>query len=327
MGKRKQNSSSSGKIREDALYSISYSMMRFAVLWKNMDCRALISQMDSTALVDELLESSETLIEHYQPYSHIEAVTRVCIAGSKSAIQCIYYLLLWSTRDVYKLTRDALNSKSPETNARALDGLNAATDTIISLREKLLDCLHSWLMLKVDEGQDSGLCDELNLEAFRLIGDLRVLFSSRNITYQNVHDLAWTPSQEILASMRQVFEDAGNKINAELADLGDSEEEGAAARALSRQLVSGLLAPMSIATVYNIESLNRRQAAAVLCHIVDDDDHAQEVMRVWIKRMKDFDPVKVRTCLHISLVLTCDEVMFVSISRFIWLHSKPSTTN
>jgi hypothetical protein len=65
----------------------------------------------------------------------------------------------------------------------------------------------------------------------------------------------------------------------------------------------------------------------VLCHIVDDDDHAQEVMRVWIKRMKDFDPVKVRTCLHISLVLTCDEVMFVSISRFIWLHSKPSTTN
>lgn len=268
--------------RGDSLSSLCFALARFAALWQNHDCRASLGVALPEAL-DELAEMAEACSGSARAHP---SSAEVCALGCRSAARSMYLLLLWSTRDVYVRARGLLGSGAPAEEAGEEEA-GEQEALVLGLRDKLLEALHSWL-----EADGAPLDAELALEAFRVLGDLRVLYSPRNAAHRVVSALAWTPAPALVDSMRKVFEGQSRRLLGEMEALGDSEEERAAGRALSVQLVQGLLCPMGIATMYNMESLSVRQAAAVLNHAADDDDGATALLRAWSKKLRDFDPVK-----------------------------------
>lgn len=86
--------------------------------------------------------------------------------------------------------------------------------------------------------------------------------------------------------MERVFTAEDHRIKSTLAELGDSEENALLSEQLSRQLVENLLCPLG-GSMYDIEHLNRRQAAALMGYIVDPSNEVQKVVKVWIKTLKD----------------------------------------
>jgi hypothetical protein len=92
--------------------------------------------------------------------------------------------------------------------------------------------------------------------------------------------------QELLQKMERVFSAEDLRIKSTLATLGDSEEDTAQSAQLSRQLVENLLCPLG-GSIYDIEHLNRRQAAALMGYIVDPSSDVQKVVKAWIKTLKE----------------------------------------
>jgi hypothetical protein len=82
--------------------------------------------------------------------------------------------------------------------------------------------------------------------------------------------------------------------------LGESEKDQAEAQALSRELVEKLLWPIS-GQMYDLENLHRRQAAAVLNHIVDPNQDVQKLIRAWIKSLKETNFAKYLEAVVVAL--------------------------
>ena len=61
---------------------------------------------------------------------------------------------------------------------------------------------------------------------------------------------------------------------------------------LSQALASTLLTPLGYSLMYDIEHLNRRQAAAVLCYCLNPHEAVQDAVKVLIKALRDGDIVK-----------------------------------
>jgi hypothetical protein len=77
-----------------------------------------------------------------------------------------------------------------------------------------------------------------------------------------------------------------------LADGLKSRTSMAEAEELNSLLVNKLLVPLSNSMMFDIENLNRRQAAAVLCYYLDSSPAVQDSVKLLIKNLKDRDVVK-----------------------------------
>ncbi len=218
-------------------------------------------------------------------YGNQKSVTDMQSLCSISKYSCYaaYQLLLWTTRDVYKFceTSDASNQAS-------------AVKTLCDMRDNIVDVLKLWLEFHVDSIAVVEISDQihqLRLDAFRMIGDLRILFSAtqRNV---NVTSVFWAPPQNLLQSMKAMFDAETERIQQLLDRFGDSPSDLATSKALSIQFLDGLLLPLGQIAICDMINLNRRQAAVVLSYLNDPNERVVEFVKLWSKMLKEADPVK-----------------------------------
>ena len=220
---------------------------------------------------------------------------------AKHSCHAAYHLLLWTARDVYR---------NNDTNG-PFDQASAVT-TVCNMREKLVDVLKFWLEFPIERTEIDGISDQihhLRLEAFRMIGDLRILFSAtqRNVS---VTSLFWAPSQDLLQSMRAMFEAESAHIQQLLETFGDSPSDLVRSKALSVQFLDGLLLPLGQIAICDMTNLNRRQAAVVLNYLVDSNEHVIEFVKLWAKMLKDADPIKYLEIQMVAIkAMYCEKVM------------------
>ena len=202
--------------------------------------------------------------------------------------------------------------------------LSDSSDIVLNIREKLLDVLLTWMTLGDENNQESDSRDvrtmhrALQREAFSMVGTLRALYPMKSRTYRYVDCLAFVPSQGLLAGLRRVFELEGGRIREdmrrceEIIALHDESMQGgkgnnnthtsssssSSSKAVHEVekhtdlLVNYLLLPLSNSMMFDIENLNRRQAAAVLCYYLDPSVTVQEAVSGLIKCLKERDIVK-----------------------------------
>lgn len=280
-----ESSTSNDGDEDDVIFEISACLHRLTFLWQQIDCRLLISSDYLEEFSDGLINVSERLIESC---GLEKASVSLYWSSCQNVSKIIFSLVLWSSRDVFNFAKTIF----ADGEGNALDhDISVSVKLLLSERDKLVNLLHSWLDLQ--EGVLSPeFVGQLHFEAFRIISDMRVLFTSRIGMHRIVGELVWSPPKELLECMRRTFETQGNYLALKLRSLGESNEEKNAGDAFAADLINGLIVPMGIATVYDIERLNRRQAASVLCHFLDQNDRLQSFIRAWAKRLKDFDPIK-----------------------------------
>ncbi len=191
-----------------------------------------------------------------------------------------------------------------------------AVDHVVALREKLLDILQTWIAAEAPAASSSAstttsttssssshsssttspavrLTRALQLEAFRLVADLRNFFPVRESQYKYIDRLAYRPSQAILLGLRNVFDTEGARIKTQLMALNQDDREGEkAAKNLSRALIEGLLDPLSSSLSYDVEHLNRKQAAAVIYYLLDSNTLIEEKVKSFMHTLKAANFVK-----------------------------------
>jgi hypothetical protein len=197
--------------------------------------------------------------------------------GAKFAGHSIFNILLWCIRDLF----------SPEISQ---DAKTEIAESVRRFREKLVDVLQLWM--ESNEGildfEDSNM---LKVEAFKIIGDLRVLFAPSPHT-DAFAGFSWQPSQEVLKSMRSVFDEEVASFRDHLVAAEDNSSEQDQNDGLSFRLAENLFYPLGQVMLYDAENLNRRQAAAILSFMADSQPRVQEVVKVWAKKLKEIDFVK-----------------------------------
>ena len=146
-----------------------------------------------------------------------------------NCVQTIFNIMLWNVKDVMTIA-SKLNSTSNETTdpkelstlvLEEEDKQSFTVANIIAIRDMMIDILHTWMALKHQEKEEEDVSllrnDEkvsniallqkiLKMEAFRMLGDIRLLFPNKLSEYAIVRKLEWLPSHEVVAAMRNVFE-------------------------------------------------------------------------------------------------------------------------
>jgi hypothetical protein len=149
----------------------------------------------------------------------------------------------------------------------------------------------------------------LQRDAFVLISDIRALFPTRESDHLVVAPLAFQPSAEVVNLLRKVFEHEGNRIKHAVALIereAVNEDENAQCEQLNRLLVETLLAPLSSSMLFDIENLNRRQAASILHHLLEPSEIVQDIVRAVMQKLKDADLIK-----FLEVQMVCLKGMFL----------------
>lgn len=179
---------------------------------------------------------------------------------------------------------------------------------LIASRQKLIDLMVFWMMADDKEKQtalsSSDLTSEddvitackrkVSCEIFRILGDIRTLFPVKGNNYLLVDRLAWTPSHDVLQYMRNIFEYESKVFRDLLSDLGGGDDasnmtasDKVKSKHLSLELIETILNPLGKGMIYDVQNVNRRQAAAVLGHIMHSTNEVQDLIRQWIKKIKE----------------------------------------
>ncbi len=255
-------------------------------------------------------------------------VERACLNSSKDAALTIFSMIIFLLKaDVF----DAFGAVDGHPDAATTLSISQSSLNIINLRDKLIDVLGTWM----EEAPQSGNSDVsvsssseanrngginklgvlLQREAFNMVSDLRSLFPVRNSAYEYLNDLAYRPSQEILNSMRRVFDQEGRALERALAvqsnggsdgdreednaadhhqqqQRGNNEVDGSAAAAAGAVMVDYLLFPLGRSLLFDMSNLNRRQAAAIINYIMEPSEVVQDAVKALMKQLKDADVVK-----------------------------------
>lgn len=231
--------------------------------------------------VDLLYRVAEAAVRSVVDHRLSAPSMRIALDSLVHAQQCLYGFMLWSVRDVFVCTSDP----------------DEIEDRAVAVRGKLLDLLQRCLDLGLNEslGRESApaavyekICF-LRRETFRVIGDLRILFSNMNAG--GSRSLAWSPPMEMVQSMRGVFDAEVAQLQNQLAACGDAKDPKRISE-VSSLLTEGLLYPLSQVMVIDVENLNRRQGAAILNFIVHESEGVTELVKIWTKKLKDRDPIK-----------------------------------
>ena len=319
---------------EETVLSASVSVMKYKSLWMILDCRPL-SDLALDDIADQFVEITDVTVSLCEEQGYSGELERSCAAMACDASHVLQSIVIWPTHDVYKKCKELFDSAEDGNDAAGSpvedtegavataeedEELVTATDTVLRLREKLVDVLQTWMALGGQEDEDAGgfgslfnpsnavdgIHRILQREAFSMIGTLRTLYPVCQQQYQHVSVLAFTPSQDILAGLRKVFELEGGRIKMRLKQCSDVISRGtghAAAAAttavaaaevesLTTMLVESLLLPLRDSMIFDVANLNRRQAAAVLCYYLEPSPLVQEAIKGLIKCLKEADIVK-----------------------------------
>ncbi len=268
----------------------------------------------------------------------------VCAGVATATCDVQLLLMLWYTRSVYVDVCNPAAAGAPGKSFRASssssakagykskrkgsevgtenEAITVGIDTVLSIRDLVVARLNDWMLLEEAENSSIEWRDMnsvLRRYAFRAVGDIRLLYPQRLQSdssidasvaeteglvgqYQHVGALAFTPGQETLQAMKNVFETERSYL-AELLSINNSN--AAVVSKLNGELVENILCPLGNPLLYDIEHMNRRQAAAILPYIIhstpsEDDDSANNsqlstgdsselvrgVVVAWLKRLK-----------------------------------------
>jgi len=250
-----------------------------------MDCRELM-EVEVEAMSDDLVEVADAHVSCWQQCNLLKDVEVSAVDSALHAVSTLQFLLFWITNSVYISVSAAVHTSLPHNS----DAIEADVTSALSVRAKLVDSLSTWMGFGDSDGSETlDASRTLQREAFMIMGDLRNMFPLRQTKCIYVDKLAYTPSNEVLGKMRLVFETEAQKIKEEIDSFDDMSLEHLKASSL---LVRSLLIPLSRSIFYDIENLNRRQAAAVMIHLRDADDQTECMVKVLSKQLKDCDFTK-----------------------------------
>ena len=262
--------------------------------------------------MDELVEAIEVLCTFADTVdlpaysiSHIAAASdsleHVCISATKDIASIMLVLLSWMNYEAIKIATDIQGSEVPEDRAVEDSGavevkrqqLTYLNEAIISVRDKFSDVLCT---LMAPRGLDNASVEQesslfevcLGRDAFHLAADLRMLFPLKVKEYKNCNELAFSASQALLGCMRKVFEQEGQRKKEVVAE----SKHVAIRDAAVKYFVSDILFPHMQVLLFDVGNLNRRQAAALVYYVLDDSEVVSEVVRYFLKSLKDSDFVK-----------------------------------
>ena len=268
-------------------------------------------------------------------YSTSPKLGPLITAAGKGAAWCLHSIILWIFKDVIALGKEATSavsagatastgkrireedhSASSGPKAKRTKGRMSATqleeeaaaeslaeriqetvDKLLVCRESLVSALTVWLKL-AKNGEHNDVDRKLSVTAFTVISELRTFFPIRDSQYKSVDKLAFIPSHEVLNLLRGVFETEGLAVKTQLA--GMEEESAGDAAKIANQLVLAVLLPLSRNLLFDVQNLNRRQAAAVLNYLLDPSETVQEAVKTVTRKLKESDIVKY---LEIQMVL------------------------
>ena len=121
-------------------------------------------------------------------------------------------------------------------------------------------------------------------EAFRMVGDLRAVFNQGNFHYQILDRFVWTPSEEVNSVMKRVFEGEGGRIAQDLERCPEDKQQS-----LSNIISTFLIQPMSYAFYIDSEGMNRRQASAVICYLLNNDESIVQHVKLLVRTLQQND--------------------------------------
>lgn len=274
--KNKKRKSGSGESKtDDAIFSACSAVEKFAILYRAIDCRELINIENTVDTLVVIARSGFQLAQSfYATGRDLNKLVSVVFSGAKFASHAMYNIMLWCTRDIF----------SPDVSK---DSKVEIAESVAKIRHKLVDVLQSWM----ESDEDFEESSMLKVEAFRIIGDLRVLFAASQHT-DAFEGLSWQPSQEVLKSMRAVFDEEVASFRDRITSAEDNTSEHAQNDDISLKLAENLFYPLGQVMLYDASNLNRRQAAAILSFMADSQPRIQEVVKVWAKKLKEIDFVK-----------------------------------
>jgi len=243
---------------------------------------------------DSLVEASDIFLQTCEAESSRQdaaskRLAEASLNGLKNTANCIFNFVAWVTKDV--LARAYNYSDDDEVPNEVAE--------VLSLREKLVDVIHTWLGLETaGESNNDIYKRELQRTAFEIVGDLRLIHSQKLSPHVHLCALSWIPTKEFLDDLRRVFEAEEEKIrllatslkeqiSSESSDPSSSATAQMSIEQLGDTLTDGLLRPLSQSMVYDPSSINRRQAAAILVHIMDPIDSVQKYVKDWVRKLKE----------------------------------------
>lgn len=289
---KKGSSSQNDYEKQDSLYGLSSSITLFKHLWRNIDCRGIIKD-NLLDLSDTLVEASDVLLQACETESSkvdkdSSRLARATLSGLKHTANCLFNFIAWTTRDAH--SNGSSYSEDDEVPTEIVETL--------TIREKLIDVIHTWLGLETSDDRSNLFVQELHRTAFEIVGDLRLIHSPKLGIHVHLCALVWTPSKEFLDDLRRVFETEETKIRALAASIRDQMEKLSgdplkfstakqSMEDLGETLTDGLLRPLSQSMVYDSSSINRRQAAAILVHIMDPIESVQKYVKEWVRKLKE----------------------------------------
>ena len=285
-----------------------------------------------TELSDELAEVADHVPTFAEGEAVLlsDAMAQACISAASSAAAVIHNAVLWNYKDVLDLGRQMIaeqagggrgkgktgskKSKSSqsagesdveeegkdEMDAKFERKITMAVDAVVVIREKLLDILMTWFSAERNSEASTDAATvavrvsrALQLEAFRIVSDLRNFFPIRESQYRYIDRLAYAPSQEVLADIRTVFETEGGRIKSQLMSLNPQDPHSEhAVMELSNSLINCIIEPVSSNVIFDVNHLNRKQAAAVIYYILDANEIIEDKIKVFMRRLKELNMMK-----------------------------------
>jgi len=313
-GKKSKSSSSNNNVEEEleeTMYRLSSSILKYKIIWKNFDCADLIDQ-NIDQLADELVEITDLMVSHLEN-PDLEKLWKTCVESAKDAADTIFAMLLWPTKVVYTEARK-LNESEDEENFEVAD-LEININAILSLREKLVDVLLTWMKsghthFGSQSSQSSSASSALTEHhsflkqcAFKVMCDLRNIYPIGNKTCKIVDQLAFMQSAEELGWMKSVFEHEGAHYKKDLTLHENNDDDDRQNDKTAKALVETLINPLIKSIVFDINNLNKRQAASVISYLAVSNDIIQTAVLNMMIALKNANTLK---ALEVQLVALKD---------------------
>ena len=276
---RASSSDNSQQEFEETMYGLSSSMMKYKIMWKNFDCTTFIDQnLDQQA--DELVEVIDVMISQIEN-PDVENLKETFVACAKDAADTIFAMLLWPTKIVYTEAKK-LSASDVDIDYNTNSILEENINLILTTREKLVDSLLTWMKAGHTGGSQTSQSSSssssvlehsyLKKHAFKMICDLRNVFPLGNKTCNIVDQLAFTQTADDMGWMKSVFEHEGAHYKTDISNNYDENGDPA------RGLVDTLINPLIKSIVFDINNLNKRQAASVISYLSVENPLVQKAV-------------------------------------------------
>ena len=259
----------------------------------------------SVTLLQVVSNESLDIFQNHDANERLNVHLMQCLRCLLSCARCLQTVCLWITLDIFSHAQ-TMHMNQEDDSEQDLGKNSSVHADLFAVRDTLVDVLNAWLSLSWKEAKtliSPLFVRKLQCEAFRIIGDLRIQFPQKLLDdySETISALAWNPPTTLVTRMEEVFgneekelENAMENLDTELSGEIDLDEEEASIkrRDIANQVVWTLLNPLG-GMKYDVDHLNRKQAAAILKYLVyDGSEHVQNIVNDWLKRLKEKDTAK-----------------------------------